>query len=551
MTRSPLVRDTVYGQVEGAEGAGAYYWKGIPFAKPPVGALRWKAPVEPDNWRGVRPAKAFGAASAQNGRLYGPGANNRYDATIAETLNQAVGSEDCLTLNIWRPAHDERGLPAIYFIHGGSNVSGYTADPLYDGAALAKAANAVVVTANYRLGLLGWFNMLALKTGGDPLSDSGNFGTLDQIQVLKFIQRNIAEFGGDPENVTVMGESAGAVNVFALLTSPLVVDARPALFHRAVPLSGGLATAEELAPDSVPTLLPDSYSQAQSTKLLTGLLIADGKAADEAAATAYAAGLTNAQVADYMRSKSTTEIFKQLVTALAPAGLGGTSHIADGLVVANTPIEAIKSGRYVKVPILAGNTKDEGRLFFHFLALPAFGGKPGLIISDADRFRMMMHLDPDAPPPASLGDLIEPSYLPVDAPITGYRARTALFGLRLFENNRDAMLDALKSSQTDVWHYQFDWDKEPAPWNDLYGAAHVFDLFFLFGNFGPSLLSNVLGGRVNEAGRYALSAVMMKALAAFARTGDPNTPELGVDWPAWPRRLHFDASLTDKRITVS
>ncbi len=546
-----LIRDTVYGRVQGIAEAGTYCWKGIPFAKPPVGALRWKAPLEPEAWTQVRPAKDFGPSSVQYGRLYGPGANNRYDATIGSTLNQAVGSEDSLTLNVWRPATDERDLPVINFIHGGSNLSGYTADPLYDGAALAKAANAVVVTANYRLGLLGWFYMPALHTG-DALSDSGNFGTLDQIQALRFINRNIAHFGGDPDNVTLMGESAGAVNVFALMTSPIMVAQRPRLFHRVVPLSGGLAAQDELPPGSVATIRSPSYGVTQSAKLLASLLVADGKAADEAAATDYAATLSREQIANYMRAKSPAELFKALLTRLAPAGLGGSFHTPDGHVVANTPIAAIASGAYVKVPVLAGNTRDEGRLFFHFLALsPELGGKPGLIVSDADRFAMMMRFDPDAPPAVTVGQLIEPSYLPVDAPKTGYKARTALFGKLLFDNNRDVILNALKAAQPDVWHYQFDWDQEPAPWNDVYGAAHLFDLPFIFGNFGPSLIANVIGGKVNETGRRALSAAMMQALAAFARTGDPNVPELGTTWPTWPRKLHFDASLTEKKITVT
>ncbi len=190
-------------------------------------------------------------------------------------------------------------------------------------------------------------------------------------------------------------------------------------------------------------------------------------------------------------------------------------------------------------------------MFFHFLAAPAFGGKPGLIISDGDRFKLMMRFDPNAAPTVSLGDLVDPSYLPVDAPSTGYHARLAVFGRRLFENNRDAMLDALKASQPNIWHYQFDWDEEPAPWSDVYGAAHLFDLFFVFGNFGPSLLANVVGGKANEVGRQALSAAMMHALGAFARAGDPNTTELGISWPTWPRKLHFDAGLTDTRITVT
>ena len=140
----------------------------------------------------------------QNGRLYGPGANNRYDATIATTLNTPVGSEDCLYLNIWRPANHKDDLPVIVFVHGGSNISGYTADPVYDGAALARTANAVVVSVNYRLGIFGFFNQPQLKTG-DPLDDSGNFAMLDILKALQFIRHNIRNFGGDREQRHVDG----------------------------------------------------------------------------------------------------------------------------------------------------------------------------------------------------------------------------------------------------------------------------------------------------------------------------------------------------------
>jgi para-nitrobenzyl esterase len=173
----PTVRSTAYGKVQGASHAASatYSWKGIPFAQPPVGALRWKAPAPPQAWSGTRAATAFGNACLQNGRIYGPGSNNTYDDSIAATLATPVGSEDCLTLNIWRPANDTANLPVIFFVYGGSNISGYTADPVYDGAALAKAANAVVVTANYRAGPLGFFNLAQLKGGSDAAEDSGNF----------------------------------------------------------------------------------------------------------------------------------------------------------------------------------------------------------------------------------------------------------------------------------------------------------------------------------------------------------------------------------------
>jgi para-nitrobenzyl esterase len=204
---SAMERQTRYGKVVGVDdtvASGTYAWKGIPFAKAPVGDLRWKAPAEPDGWKS-RETKQFGNACVQYGRIYGPGANNRYDPTIGTTLNQAVGSEDCLYLNIWRPSTNHGGLPVIVFVHGGSNVSGYTADPVYDGAALAKAANAVVVTVNYRVGIFGFLSVPQLKTGASAEEDSGNFALLDIIQALKFVNRNISNFGGNPTNVTLMG----------------------------------------------------------------------------------------------------------------------------------------------------------------------------------------------------------------------------------------------------------------------------------------------------------------------------------------------------------
>ena len=257
-TTPPELRSTGYGMISGvndSSNSGTYFWKGVPFAKPPVGALRWKAPVDPDAWTTTRTTTSFGNACVQYGRIYGPGSNNTYDATIGTTLNTAVGSEDCLTLNIWRPASADTNLPVIFFIYGGSDVSGYSADPVYDGANLAKSANAVVVTANYRVGLFGWLNVPQLKTGTSATDDSGNFGTLDNIKVLQFINKNIANFGGNPFNVTLMGQSAGAINVYALMVSPLTQGS--SLFHRAIPISGGISLASELPAGSIATLNHD------------------------------------------------------------------------------------------------------------------------------------------------------------------------------------------------------------------------------------------------------------------------------------------------------
>lgn len=542
----PETRSTAYGQIQGVNdsaGSGTYFWKGIPFAKPPVGALRWKAPVEPDAWSGMLATRTFGNACLQNGRIYGPGSNNTYDATIGATLGTPVGSEDCLTLNIWRPATGDNNLPVILFIYGGSNISGYTADPIYDGASLAKAANAVVVTANYRVGPLGFFNLPQLKAGINANDDSGNFAILDNIQALKFIQGNIGGFGGNKNNVTLIGQSAGAINVWAMLTSPLTAG----LFHKAMPMSGGISLATNLPAGSIATLNPASTYLAQGNALLYQLLIADGKATDSASAQAYVATQSNVQVAEYLRSKDA----KSILTVLLAKGLTGSGPIPEGVVVPADPIAAIAAGNYRKVPILASNTAEEGKLFAPFLALsPALGGKPGFIMTDANRFALMLNYKPDAPATVTAGDIIDSSYLPANTPTTGWNARTGLLAAIFMTASRDNVLNTLIGKQSNVWYYQFNWAQEPAPWNDVYGAAHAFDLPFVFGNFGPSLFSNVANSTANKPGRLALSEAMMNSVAAFAAAGDPNNASLGVTWPAWPKKLIFDASATNKNISV-
>lgn len=543
-----LVRTTHQGDVRGAANAGVFSWKGVPYAKAPVGALRWQPPQEPEAWTSLRAATEFGPACAQYGRIYGPGANNRYDATIGTTLNQAVGSEDCLYLNVWRPAHAGNDLPVIVFFHGGSNVSGYTADPVYDGAALAKAANAVVVTANFRLGILGFLNLPQLKTG-DPATDSGNFTILDSIKALQFVRTNARAFGGNPDNVTIMGQSAGAINVWALQTSPTVTAASPGLFHRTVPLSGGISLASNLPPGSIPTLSPAFVYLAQGNALLQNLVIADGLATDAASAQVYIAGKTNAEIADYLRGKTPAQLFSTLLTRLALLGLSGSGPIPDGTVVAADPINAINAGNYVKVPVLAGNTRDEGKLFPSFLPLVGGTGNARLV-TDAQLFANHFSYDPEAAPQTTIEQWIAPSYLPVDAPVTGFTARAEALNTIFFLASRDNVLNALKTKQADVWYYRFDWDEQPAPWNDIYGAVHVVDLPFLFGNFGPSLFGNVWFDTANQPGRLALSATMMETLSAFARSGDPNNAALGVSWPAWPGRLVFDATPAAQAIHV-
>lgn len=539
-----LVRTTHLGDVRGSAQAGVFSWKGVPYAKPPVGELRWQPPQEPDPWTKVRDTKKFASACSQYGRIYGPGLNNRYDETIGTSLFQAVGSEDCLYLNIWRPAGSAQDLPVIVFFHGGSNVSGYTADPVYDGAALAKAANAVVVTPNFRLGILGFIDMAQLKTG-DPRNDSGNYTILDSIKALQFIRTNARAFGGNPDNVTIMGQSAGAINVWALQTSPEMVAANPKLFHRNVPLSGGISLATNLPVGSLPTLSTAAAYAGQGALLLQNLLIADGTATDPASAAAWVTSKTPAEVAAYLRGKTPAQLFTTLLTRMPAAA--GSGPIPDGVIVAANPIEAIKAGNYLKIPVLAGNTRDEGKLFPSFL--PFVGGSGNArIVTDAQLFANHFSYDPNAAPQTTVEQWIAPSYLPVDQPVTGFTARAESLNQIFFLASRTNVLDALKTQQSDVWYYRFDWDKQPAPWNDIYGAVHVADLPFIFGNFGPSLFGNVWFNTANAPGRLELSATMMQTLSAFARNGDPNNAALGATWNAWPNRMVFDATLSHQAI---
>ena len=270
--------------------------------------------------------------------------------------------------------------------------------------------------------------------------------------------------------------------------------------------------------------------------------MADGTAADIDAARAFVAARDAASVAAYLRSKDASTV---LDVALAK-GLWGWGPIPDGSLLAQNPVAEFAAGRYTRMPVLAGLTRDEGKLFATFL--PLFGRPSASPISEAERFALLHDFDPDTPGALSEADVLAPDYLPVDAPGTGWNAIGAMLTEVLFARSRDSVLNALKTQQDEVWSYRFDWEQEPPPWRTAYGAAHVFDLPFLFGNFGPSLFARAIGGRSNVEGRRALSDAMLGALGAFVRHGDPNHAGLGTPWRRWPEQLVFDASETQTRI---
>jgi len=219
---SNLIVETRYGKVQGSKQGSISVWKGIPFAQPPTGERRFRSPQPPEPWTGVREATAFSpmAPQVQEAPAGLVGANRAVDLRPM--------SEDCLSLNIWSPGADQEKRPVMVWIHGGAFTLGSASDPWYDGTSFAANHNIVVVTLNYRLGILGFVYLKNLA--GADAGYTGNCGLLDQIAALHWVRENIAAFGGDPDNVTVMGESAGAMSIGTLLGMP----AAHGLFQRAV-----------------------------------------------------------------------------------------------------------------------------------------------------------------------------------------------------------------------------------------------------------------------------------------------------------------------------
>lgn len=539
------VRTTEYGHIEGVVSTDGktMAWLGVPYAKPPVGALRWKPTQAPDSWTGVKATKDYCDACPQVGGLYGPFPKGKTYSALSENFFKAVGSEDCLYLNIWRPATSETNLPVLVYIHGGSNVVGLSYDPMINGDNLAHNANIIVITIAYRLGHLGWFSHPAFKTG-EPLNDSGNLALLDMIQALKFIKNNIANFGGNPGNVTISGQSAGSVNVYGLILSPLAAG----LFHKAFSLSGGYPTSTQAA------------QEAKANALINAFLIKDGYATDKATADAYRTAQSNTWIRNYLMSKSSADLINIQVDpkggkwgtgsrTFEPGSTTATlwavvANVQDGTVLPANINAAIAAGNFNKVPQLVGGTAEEGKLFSGVFK-----------VDDFTRFRWMINSDPDGPALFSLGDIVDGSlinpltvanynvycYNNANGVIPGPSISTFVFHW-LIDTSNTAF-----APHVPIYTYMFKWNKQPAPWNDVYGAWHCGDIPFIFGTFNKNL--NSFGwSKANEAGRLALANVMQKSLAAFMRTGNPNNSTLGVTWDPWvlaaKRQMGFDASNT-------
>jgi para-nitrobenzyl esterase len=309
--------ETRCGTVEGIEKDGVLQFRGIPFAAPPVGDLRWRPPQPAVPWAGVRRADEFGPIAPQG----------ESRITFFSTAEQPeISEENCLTLNVYTPAVDGEPRPVLFWIHGGGFTGGSGRNAWYNGTSFA-ARGVVVVTVNYRLGALGFLHL------GDDLPGSGNCGLLDQVAALEWVRDNIAGFGGDPGNVTVFGESAGGMSIGSLLGLP----AASGLFHQAVPQSGAASTVNT----------PEHAAEVAELTI------------------AKAGGMDALRAARWERL---VEIQGE-VAIERQRGVGALPYmpVVDGTVLPRPPLESVRAGSAAPVRLLTGTTREEMTLF-HYLA---------------------------------------------------------------------------------------------------------------------------------------------------------------------------------------
>ncbi|HUO05554.1 MAG TPA: carboxylesterase/lipase family protein [Candidatus Binataceae bacterium] len=469
---------TRYGRLEGENQDGLFVFKGIPFAAPPVGPLRWMPPQKPAAWNGARDARRFGPVSHQSNRTVGP---------LAALNIEGPRSEDCLYLNVWTPGVSGPKRPVMVWIHGGGFTIGAGSQNIYDGSVLARRGNAVIVTINYRLGPLGFLRLAEVTNGKIP--STGNEGILDQIAALEWVRDNIAEFGGDPANVTIFGESAGGMSVGTLLASP---KAR-GLFHKAIAQSGSCHTAKPIeragqVAEAVLSKLGASPSDANAIAaltpdaLLTGVLLADGVTPDPKFGMAY-------------------------------------QPVIDGTILPRTGIEMVEGGSAANVAVMSGSTLEEWKLFAIMDRGAAKLDRNGLAA------RMGRRLAPE------VTDSIIATYEKARGgrgeSITPPELFTAI------ESDRVFRIPGIKLAQSQSRHdqrsysYLFTW-KSPAI-GGLLGSCHALELGFVFGVNHLQGMS-MFSGTGPAAERLATQ--MQDAWIAFARTGNPSAESVG-EWRSY------------------
>ncbi|MFN3213106.1 MAG: carboxylesterase/lipase family protein [Henriciella sp.] len=469
---------------------------GIPFAAPPVGDLRWRAPEPALSWDGVRDGTVFGAECMQarsgsgeflNDLLNGMGLNavQRHLATVAlQSGPPPEESEDCLFLNVRTAnAGGSELQPVMVWIHGGSHQTGAGSQSIYQANQLVENG-VVLVTINYRLGPFGYIAHPALSAD-DPRGVSGNYGLLDQVAALAWIKDNIAAFGGDPDNVTIFGESAGAQSVTEIMSTPL----SEGLFHKAILQSG----ASTYNANGLTTAIDGRLTMHEAgMEFFDGIAAADASAAD-------------------LRAIPAADIVAHIPNKMH---LGGYAlPTVDGVVIPQLMGQAIRDNQIHNVPILAGYNADEATLFYPSMQIPTVLA-PEFPDALEDRLALLRELYGDADADA----LIE--LYGLDDPETYQNAETDMLGDDLFGVHMRFLARANWLSGMPTYLYHF--TRVSPSKTQTIGAFHAAEIFFVFGSHSP------LAGLTDED--EVLTEAMGLYWTNFAKTGDPN----GDGLPVWP-----------------
>jgi para-nitrobenzyl esterase len=459
-TLDPLIVMVEGGSVGGVAAGGVISWKGIPYAAPPVGDLRWRVPQPVEAWAGVKEANRFGPACLQT--------------------DNVPKSEDCLTLNVWRPAKPSaRPFPVMVWIHGGAMVHGGTA--LYPLDAMA-AKGVMVVSINYRLGRLGFFAHPVL--GAESPDDvRGNYGFMDQLAALKWVQGNIAAFGGDPDQVTIFGESAGGGSVLAHLVSPL----SRGLFQRAILQSPG-------TPGARAKVIPAS-DLATAEKIAVEWSKSIGVTGEDEAALKQLRALPADKLIEGVSGAATV---KALSAGASPPGTA--MSIVDGRFLTEPPQSALAAGRQAVVPVIVGaNDRD--------LAVG----------SASTKYELFGLFGPDA-------DLARRLYDPLGNQTLDELRQQVFADRAMVEPARHLANEMARTGQT-VWLYRFAYVAEAQRGQNM-GTLHGYEIPFALN--APAAL--VGQARVTSNDRAAADLVSAYWVS-FGLTTDPN----GGGRPSWPQ----------------
>ena len=516
------LRILMEGKVMGMEGENnTYTWKGIPFAKPPIGELRWRAPLDPSNWQGTLELTEFKSACFQGASGIQGDADEKWS-----------GSEDCLYLNVWTPklTQDEiknstEKLPVMMWIHGGGNTVGSA--HIYDPSLLVSSHNVIVVTIHYRMGPLGWFRHPSLYgTDTSNLDISGNYGTLDTIKALEWINRNIISFGGDPNNVTVFGESAGGHNAAAIFASPL----SEGLYHKAIIQSGIMSTSSIEAAENY---LPESgiAPSISGLEVVNHILVASNKARDIEDARMKQDQMSKEEIKSILY-ESDPDILLQASRDSRPKRSGMTRVYPDGYVILKGGIEeAFTNSALSRVPVISGTNKDENKFF-----------------NSMNRNFVKWG------PANSLYKAVGIDEMPLEILDLDYYEAINFYGSSFWKQRAvDTPSSQLtKSGHTDTYAYRFDWDELPVvedmDFSKLIGAAHALEILFVFGSFDSYIVKNYLFADGSYPAGKKLSDQIQSYWAEFAYTGNPGKGRDGnlPEWSAWtdsegPKYLVLDS----------